>query len=1029
MIKYSEDKKVSVIVPLYNCRKYIERCLKSIRDQTYGNLEIIVVNDGSTDGSEKAAENIAASDDRIIIKNHEKNRGLFHARITGVESSTGDYIAFVDSDDYISRDFIRTLVYEAEESSADVVVGKTVHEDENGYRYVHNLYHFYDFGTLSGKEILGKYWDQEGRCFIWHTVWNKLYARKLWEEALPVLKKQEKHLIMAEDFVFSSVLMNFANKLTSVEYGAYFYFQHSKAATGSDGGFKKFEKNIGDLKTAFDFVRQVITDEIYKTDVTEKFRRWSDLYLFFWRENIEKSSLDESQKQKLHRLLSASLKDNGTEIVDASYFYSVTTEYDDRYDKLTDSVADENICAVSFDVFDTAVLRPFCRPSDLFRVMNDRLRRSYPGEMRSFESIRTKAEAGIRNKKIQPGSSSCDEISMDDIYAEMGSISNIPENTLNELRHCEEENEIRFASARKSILNLYRVAKHCGKKVYFTTDMYLPGSVIGNILKKCGYDDYDALIVSCEENASKRSGKLYKILRERSGCDAGRILHIGDNWGTDVEKAREAGIGAAFYPSPVDCIQYNISDIRTTHSCCPYSEPSGSFVNFEKAKEFFGTRSALAVAANKLYDNPFISYNPQTEVNCSPPFLGYYALGMHLLGFVKWVTETAVDARYDTLLFVARDGYLPMRAYETIRRYYPGSPEAKYLHTSRKAGFAASVRNVNDLYALYENINEKNCTIGQFLSMLSPVLDDTAVHETEKNGFQTDRPFSGYDEFCRLIKFMGKNGFDQNKCDTFHQSLRALFNRDMIGKTACVDIGYSGRTQETLKKVTGKSIDAFYVHKNDDQCAERERNNDFRVYAYYDFTPSVTGGAREVLFSEYAPSCIGYDPKDHAKPVFEDAEENYPAKYLISEIQKSALAFIRDFTDTFGEFLRDMDMRGTDVSYPYEYFLHTLTDADSKMFDCIEFEDEMWAGKTMKLTDYWKDCIKYHKIVPFYIQSKGRAGYDGQSADMPFLQGGPEYQVYIRNGLDKKSRLSKALYWYLVDRKFFWKRLKNYRKD
>lgn len=985
----------------------------------------MVVNDASTDNSAEIAKEIAGMDERIFILNHDANKGLYHARITGVEHSTGEYIAFVDSDDYISRDFIRALVYKAEETSADVVVGKTVHEDETGYRYVHNLYDSFDFGILTGTEILEKYWEQEGRCFIWHTVWNKLYARNLWTQALPILKKQKEHLIMTEDFVFSSVLLNYAHRLASVDYGAYFYFQRKDASTSTSAGLIKFEKNIHDLKTAFGFVYQVITDSTYQIDALAQFKKWSDLYLFFWNENIRKSPMSKSEKQKAAELLSDSLRDNGTEIKNADYFYSVTAKYDERYDNIVKIIASEEVDAVSFDIFDTAVLRPFYRPSDLFRVMNDRLRQLYPQETRPFELIRTRAEKEIRAEKIDSKSPVCDEITLDDIYTEIGKLSNIPKDILDKLQNTEKEAEIHFAAARKSVLNLYQVALHRGKKVYFTTDMYLPREVIEAILEKCGYPEYDAILVSGEENASKRSGKLYSVLIGRCETEPNRILHIGDNWETDVESARAKGVRTAFYPSPADCIQYNISDIQTTHSCCPYTEPSGSMVNFEKAAEYFGTRTALAVAANKLYDNPFLSFNPWTEVNCSPTFLGYYALGMHLLGFTKWIAQTAAEKEYDTLLFVARDGFLPMRAYEIIAKYCPDSPDVKYFHTSRKAGFAASVRNVNDLYALYDNVNAKKCTIGQFLSMLSPILDSIDERELQKQGFKAGNPFRNYGEFCRLVKFIEERGFHQDKCDKYQNALRESFEADLTPNTACVDIGYSGRTQEIIKMVTGQSVDALYVHQNDDQCDERARKNGFHVYTYYDFTPSVTGGAREVLFSEYAPSCIGYDPQDHAKPIFENTEENYPAKFLIQEIQKSALAFIRDFTDVFGDFLWDMDMRSSDISYPYEYFLHTLTDADSKMFDCIEFEDDMWAGKTMRLSDYWKECIRYHKIVPYYMLDKERMKYIEKAVDSPYLHGSPEYQVYIKNGFDKKSKFTKALYWYLVDREYFKRRMKN----
>ncbi|MCC8149902.1 MAG: glycosyltransferase, partial [Lachnospiraceae bacterium] len=92
--------KISVIVPAYNVENTIEKCLTSILNQTYQNLEIIVVNDGSTDTTRDIVFKMANTDERIHLIDHHINKGLFRARLTGVKVSSGDYISFVDSDDY-----------------------------------------------------------------------------------------------------------------------------------------------------------------------------------------------------------------------------------------------------------------------------------------------------------------------------------------------------------------------------------------------------------------------------------------------------------------------------------------------------------------------------------------------------------------------------------------------------------------------------------------------------------------------------------------------------------------------------------------------------------------------------------------------------------------------------------------------------------------------------------------------------------------------------------------------------------------
>ena len=100
--------RISVVVPVYNVEKYLEKCVNSIVNQTYKNLEIILVDDGATDNSGKLCDELAKIDNRIKVY-HKENGGLSDARNYGVERATGDYIGFVDSDDYIDAEMYEKL--------------------------------------------------------------------------------------------------------------------------------------------------------------------------------------------------------------------------------------------------------------------------------------------------------------------------------------------------------------------------------------------------------------------------------------------------------------------------------------------------------------------------------------------------------------------------------------------------------------------------------------------------------------------------------------------------------------------------------------------------------------------------------------------------------------------------------------------------------------------------------------------------------------------------------------------------------
>lgn len=122
--------KISIVIPVYNVRPYLNTCLQSVLKQSYKNIEIILVNDGSTDGSDLICETYRAKDSRIIYVSQE-NRGLSGARNTGMKYASGDYVLFLDSDDFIALNTIEVAVDEIKENHADIVaVGFTQFSDE-----------------------------------------------------------------------------------------------------------------------------------------------------------------------------------------------------------------------------------------------------------------------------------------------------------------------------------------------------------------------------------------------------------------------------------------------------------------------------------------------------------------------------------------------------------------------------------------------------------------------------------------------------------------------------------------------------------------------------------------------------------------------------------------------------------------------------------------------------------------------------------------------------------------------------------
>ena len=124
------EKLLTVIVPVYNKEKYLIRCVKSILSQTYRNIEVVLVDDGSTDYSGELCENLSMSDSRIICV-HKANEGLGRARQTGVSFSKGEYVTFVDADDWIEANMYEELLYALAEIDADIITSGLIQSDGN----------------------------------------------------------------------------------------------------------------------------------------------------------------------------------------------------------------------------------------------------------------------------------------------------------------------------------------------------------------------------------------------------------------------------------------------------------------------------------------------------------------------------------------------------------------------------------------------------------------------------------------------------------------------------------------------------------------------------------------------------------------------------------------------------------------------------------------------------------------------------------------------------------------------------------
>ena len=167
---------ISIIIPIYNVDKYLTKCIESIVSQTYQDLEIIMVDDGSSDACPQICDQYAEKDSRIVVI-HQKNSGVSAARNAGLKVATGKYISFIDADDYIEFDMYENMVraFEIEDSELVICGYDYVDEDGNTTR----LYREKEHEIINQKECFRRYFDMPPSIRL--VVWNKLFKKEIFD--------------------------------------------------------------------------------------------------------------------------------------------------------------------------------------------------------------------------------------------------------------------------------------------------------------------------------------------------------------------------------------------------------------------------------------------------------------------------------------------------------------------------------------------------------------------------------------------------------------------------------------------------------------------------------------------------------------------------------------------------------------------------------------------------------------------------------------------------------------------------------
>lgn len=273
---------VSIIVPVYNVEKYLERCLLSIINQTYRNIEIILVDDGSKDNSGKICDNFAAKDIRIKVI-HKISGGVSEARNTGLDNVTGEFICFVDSDDYVHEDLIKQNLEKLIEKNADMICFNRYVVNNNEILKRINIYN----ESMSTYDVIEGIWKKK----LSTVVWDKMYKKNLWDDVRFIKGK------VFEDLYAMPFILKQTNKIICNN-NAYYYYER--------GNSTSIMHTMGVRRYYFELIGACIKLNVAKD------KKWTDLYCYTikaayeyalkaWQYNYVINYLTEKERQDVNK--------------------------------------------------------------------------------------------------------------------------------------------------------------------------------------------------------------------------------------------------------------------------------------------------------------------------------------------------------------------------------------------------------------------------------------------------------------------------------------------------------------------------------------------------------------------------------------------------------------------------------------------------------------------------------------------------------------------------------------------------------
>tara|TARA_B100002049_G_scaffold45729_1_gene31837 strand:+ start:10773 stop:14363 length:3591 start_codon:yes stop_codon:yes gene_type:complete len=649
-----------------------------------------------------------------------------------------------------------------------------------------------------------------------------------------------------------------------------------------------------------------------------------------------------------------------------------------KKEKAFKQLSNPNYDYISFDIFDTLIVRPFAKPVDLFRLLDDKVRELTGGLIDDFHIQRTKAEHSLKKKLREHNAAAIEdgaaedslvyELTLDEIYAEFARNTHIDDaNLINQIAQLEFQTELKLLYPRQSGIELYRTAISLGKKVLITSDMYLSLDNIKAILAKNGITGYHKLYLSSDIRLKKHEGHLYDYVMDDLGTNASKILHIGDNDHGDIRAAQDKGIATMHTPRTIELFYKN--------------KPARNVFFNNRNKASLSEAICVGLAANRLFDDPNAKYFSDTAYHGSTFNLGYFGLGWMFFAYCKWILETAIEDGITDLYFLARDGEIIQKVYDRIAPYYKNAPRSHYLLASRRSARVASITTKNDLSVIARSAFYSGTLETYFQAKLG--FDATTIstemlveHGFAQNGLKTVINTNELrDNLYNLTMALSELIIASAKIEG--SLLKQYFTDnglgDMSRNVAVVDIGYAGTMQDSMLKMLNREVGGYYMMTFESALKLRKKKQIVKAFAGDFVNPEHSnhpicklGLAFEVVFSNTSGSFIKMIKNgDTYTPVFESTEGEEVKKLFIPKMQQGVITFAKDIMSKFGADISDIYFDNQSCFAMWQNTLEQPSGRDTELFEGVTFDDN-FAGAG------WRYMVPPREIGPFNDALKKR---------------------------------------------------------